>query len=195
MIVWVILSIGFGVPRCRRHSDGCGDDGDDGGDVCCCCGSGGVRRRFRRVAIINPPPLRPALYLVYTDWIDVGWRRRCKSCLSLRELDSQRTVSFLLGGHHRWRSSNIVFVRGKPSLRSGGMVVSRSLYVVRHTHEAVTYSIKAICCIWNWPHQKLNQFIDAVIHTQENPPQKWFFVGSSSPCMRLAQHLTALRAW
>ena len=30
---------------------------------------------------------------------------------------------------------------------------------------------------------------------QENPPQKRFLVGCSSPFMRLAQHLTALRAW
>ena len=34
-----------------------------------------------------------------------------------------------------------------------------------------------------------------VIHMQESPPQKRFFVGCSSPFMRLAQHLTALRGW
>ena len=36
---------------------------------------------------------------------------------------------------------------------------------------------------------------DAVIHMQENPPQKRFLAGCSSPFMRLAKHLTALRAW
>ena len=33
------------------------------------------------------------------------------------------------------------------------------------------------------------------LHMQENPPQKRFSVGYSSPFMRLAQHLTTLRAW
>ena len=36
---------------------------------------------------------------------------------------------------------------------------------------------------------------DAVIHVQESPPYKRFLVGCSSPFMRLAEHLTALRAW
>ena len=32
-------------------------------------------------------------------------------------------------------------------------------------------------------------------HIHERPPQKRFLVGCSSPFKRLAQHLTALRAW
>ena len=38
--------------------------------------------------------------------------------------------------------------------------------------------------------------VDAVIHMQESPPpQGRFLVGCSSPFMRLAEHLTALRDW
>ena len=37
--------------------------------------------------------------------------------------------------------------------------------------------------------------VDAVIHTQESPPHKRFLLGCSSPFMRLAELLTALRAW
>ena len=32
---------------------------------------------------------------MYLDWIGVGWRRRCKTRLSLRDLASQGTVFFL----------------------------------------------------------------------------------------------------
>ena len=31
--------------------------------------------------------------------IGVGWQRRCKTCLSLRELDNQGAVFFFFGGH------------------------------------------------------------------------------------------------
>ena len=37
--------------------------------------------------------------------------------------------------------------------------------------------------------KQINSF-EAVIHTQESPPQKRFLVGCGSPLMRLAQHLT-----
>ena len=36
---------------------------------------------------------------------------------------------------------------------------------------------------------------DAVIHTQESPPHKRFSLGCRSLFMRLAKHLTVLRAW
>ena len=44
------------------------------------------------------------------------------------------------------------------------------------------------------PESKINS-LDAVINMQETPPQKRFVVGCSSPFVRLAEHLTALRAW
>ena len=43
-----------------------------------------------------------------------------------------------------------------------------------------------------FPHRSSS---DAVIHMQGNPPQKRILVGCSSPFMRLAEHITALRAW
>ena len=45
------------------------------------------------------------------------------------------------------------------------------------------------------PTRKQINYFDAVIHMQESPLQKWFLVGCSSPFMRLAQQLTAHRAW
>ena len=42
--------------------------------------------------------------------------------------------------------------------------------------------------------KQINSF-NAVIHMQESPPHKRFSVGCSSPFLRLAEHLTALRAW
>ena len=42
-----------------------------------------------------------------------------------------------------------------------------------------------------WIHPKTS--FDAVIHLQERPPHKRFLVGCSSPFMRLAEHLTAIR--
>ena len=45
--------------------------------------------------------------------------------------------------------------------------------------------------------RKQSNSFDAVIHVQESPPHKRFLrvVGCNSNFMRLAQHLTALRAW
>ena len=43
--------------------------------------------------------------------------------------------------------------------------------------------------------KKMSRSVTPVIHTQESPPHKRFLVGCSSPFMRLAEHLTALRAW
>ena len=44
------------------------------------------------------------------------------------------------------------------------------------------------------PPLPVNSF-DVVIHMQEGPPHTRFLAGCSSSFMRLAQHLTALRAW
>ena len=50
-------------------------------------------------------------------------------------------------------------------------------------------------CLWKWPRQKTNRYIRRCYPMQENPPPEGFQVGCSSPIMRLAEHLTALRAW
>ena len=42
--------------------------------------------------------------------------------------------------------------------------------------------------------KQINPF-DAVIRVQESPLYKRFLLTSSSPFVRLAKHLTALRAW
>ena len=55
-----------------------------------------------------PPPIHPSsvICLAYFIYMRVGvdWRQRCKTRLSLRELDSEDTVFFLFGGYHGWRS-------------------------------------------------------------------------------------------
>ena len=57
-------------------------------------------------------PSSPLQYIpsISIGWVGVGWRRRCKT----RELDNEGTVFFssVFGGHHGWRSSWIIFVRG-----------------------------------------------------------------------------------
>ena len=50
-----------------------------------------------------PPPISYTRYLVHVGEVGVGWRRRCKTHLSLRELltDNQGTLLFF------WRSSRL----------------------------------------------------------------------------------------
>ena len=50
-------------------------------------------------------------------------------------------------------------------------------------------------CLSKWSHQKVYQLVRRCHPVQESPPHKRFVVGCSSPFMRLAQHLKALRAW
>ena len=49
------------------------------------------------------------------------------------------------------------------------------------------------------PHPKLGRIPSPIRKKTRtrwgSPPDKWFSVGCSSPFMRLAEHLTALRAW
>ena len=142
----------------------------------------------------TPPPPSPRL----------GWHRLAPTLKHaahyVRELDNQGTYRFFFlfsffGGRRnggRVRS----FVRGgQPFLRTRGIIVSPSVIV----------------CIWYGAHQALSSIpiavsgsgrtrkqldsFDAVIHMQERPPTKRFLVGCSSPFMRLAQLITALRAW
>ena len=62
-------------------------------------------------------------------------------------------------------------------------------------HPRGSYIVNPHCCLWKWPHHKLNQSIDAVIYMQEFLPVEWFLKGFSSPFTRFVQQLTALRAW
>ena len=53
-----------------------------------------------------PPPFMQVYIYIYIGWVGVGWRRRCKTRLSLRGLENQGTVfSVCFGGYHGWRSS------------------------------------------------------------------------------------------
>ena len=47
------------------------------------------------------PGIYMYIYTWYICWVDVGWRRRCETNLSLRELDSQGAVFF------SWRLSRL----------------------------------------------------------------------------------------
>ena len=108
----------------------------------------------------------------------------------MRELDNEGTLLFL------WWSSRLAVEldktnagRALPPHKEDDRVVVCIWY---GAHEVVTYYPHR--CLWKWPYQKINQFIDAVVHVQENLPQKRSLVGCSSPFMRLAQYPTALRA-
>ena len=76
------------------------------------------------------------------------------------------------------------FVRGEAQLRTRGLIVSRSVYLVygkassRQLHKVNPLLSLEVATPQN------NQFIDAVIHMQENPPLKRFLVRCSSPFMR-----------
>ena len=61
-----------------------------------------------------------------------------------------------------------------------------SVYMVRHPRGS--YIVTPLLPLELGTPQKQIHSSDAVIHTQESPPQERFLVGCSSPFMRLAQH-------
>jgi len=55
----------------------------------------GTRGHLRRTGVFplcTPPPIQ--IFYIFIGWVGVGWQRRCKTRLSLRELDNQSTVFF-----------------------------------------------------------------------------------------------------
>ena len=148
-----------------------------------------VSRTWYLVVFMETPPY--IMYLVYVGWAGVGWRRRCKTRLSPRELDNQGTVfSFWVSPRLAVESDHCCAARTlTPHKRGDRMtyLVPGSVHIARHRRGS--YISIAI------PLLSLDQFIDAVIHFQESPPRKRCLVGCTSPFMRLAQHLTALRTW
>ena len=85
------------------------------------------------------------------------------------------------------------FVRGGEALlRTRGMIGSSSVYGKVPTRQLCS-SLIAVSRSGHTEKQ-INSF-HAVIHTHEIPPRKRFSVGCSSPLIRLAEHLPALRAW
>ena len=124
-------------------------------------------------------------------WVGIGWPRRCKTRQSQRELDNQDNVFFFFGG------GAVAMVGGRVrslarGVDKGNDRITWCLYgkaPMRQLHGkpiAVSGS--------GYTRKQINSF-EAVIHTQESPPQKGLLVGCSSLFMRLARHLTALRAW
>ena len=66
--------------------------------------------------------------------VGVGWRRRCKTCQSLRELDNQGTVSFfILAVTGMVIDIDHVVRGGEAELLTRGIIASRSVDTVRHT--------------------------------------------------------------
>ena len=84
----------------------------------------------------NPHPLQYTRYLISIGWVGGGRQRRCKTRLSLRELRQPGYRFFFF--FFFWRSPPLTveldhfFVWGEASLRTRGMMVSRSVYMVRH---------------------------------------------------------------
>ena len=65
--------------------------------------------------------------------VDAGWQRHCKTCRLLLELDNQGTVFLFVCFWRSVKAGGRVrsFMRGvEPSLRTRGMVVSRTWYLV-----------------------------------------------------------------
>ena len=80
------------------------------------------------------------------------------------------------------------------SSAQGGIIVSRSVHMVGHPRSC--YIVNPLLSLEVvTPENESIQFINAVIHMQENLPQKRFLVRCSSPFVRLAQNITALCAW
>ena len=59
--------------------------------------------------------------------VGVGWQRRCETSQSLRELDNQGAVFFLLAVTMMVIESDHLVRGGEPLLRIRGMIVSRSV--------------------------------------------------------------------
>ena len=82
-------------------------------------------------AITSPHIPLPILYKGYIGWVGVLWQRHCKTCRSLHELGQQGTVFF--GGRSQL-AVELDHLRGVETflLRTRGLVVSRSVNMVRH---------------------------------------------------------------
>ena len=97
-------------------------------------------------------------------------------------------------GRRGWRCRVRQFVRGgKPYLRIRGMLESYGGYMVRHPRGSQYRVCPLLSPEVKTPKKQINS-LDAVI-PYACPPQTLCLVGCSSPFMRFAQHLSALRTW
>ena len=144
-----------------------------------------------------PPPSPLYMYI----GVGVGWPRRCKTCKSLRGLDKQGTVFFLLifGGHHdgyrvgSYCAGWIILTphKGNHSITKCEYGQAPTTQLHSNTH----------CRLWSGHTRKQSNSlalspISKKVGTRcRSPFYERFLEGRSSPFLRLAEHLTALRAW
>ena len=146
-----------------------------------------------------PPPQSPPDAVKHFMYIGVGfgWQRRCKTCQSLRELDNQGTVFFFLAVAVLVVELDHVVPSGEHQLLTRGMIASRSVNMIRQPRG----SYYTHCCLWSGHTKKQSNSlalssINKKVGTRcRSPSYERFLKGCSSPFMRLAEHLTALRAW
>ena len=136
-----------------------------------------------------PPPHILHAWYIYLGWVGVGWQQRCKTFLSLRELDNQGTVFFFFLGGGAFTTTG---GRGKALLcgetlssAQGGwsyhVVCTR--YMVRHSRGSYILTVENPLLSLELTTPENHHIFDAVRCTQENQPRKWFLVGCSSPFM------------
>ena len=128
----------------------------------------------------------------HSSWVGVGWQRHCKACRSLRDLDNQgtyRSCSVCFRGRRNGRSSQIIFAGWKklPTPQKGN---DRIMTLTRQLHCNPT----AVSKSGHTGKLSIHSTLPS-IRMRERPPHKWFFVEWSSPFMRLAEYLSALRGW
>ena len=115
---------------------------------------------------------RSPLYVQCLGWVGVGWRRRRKTRLLLREVGNQRTFFLFVfwAAHHGGRVVD-QFCAGGTSTphKQGGEGMTQCVYGEAPTG-AVTYVTH--CCLWKWPHQNVNQFMDAVSTGRDGEVQR-----------------------
>ena len=145
------------------------------------------------------PPSHPPIHvrprapwpILCIGWVDVGWRRRCNTCRSLHELDHQGTVFLFFAVDHSWGSSYIICAGWRTFTPHKEEWLYHLVFMVRHTRGSCmllpVLSVEVAIPEMKSTHESC--------HPYSSPPHKRFLVGCSSPFMRLAEHLTALRAW
>ena len=85
---------------------------------------------------------------------------------------------------------------GESQLRTKAIIVSTSVHLVRHPRGSHRVYPLLYLNVATPENRSINSTLSSM-YVQESPPHKRFLliVGCSSPFMRLAQHLAALRAW
>ena len=147
--------------------------------------------------LLLPPPAPPPVFDIGVGFSSLG-SDVVKQADSLRELGNLVTVFFSLCflfavTMNEWWSSEIICVRWRNPTHTKGMIVTRSVKMVSH------------------PTRQCFPWLSLGMATPENKQQlirgsstskiksfglgRTLLAGCSLPFMRLAEHITALRAW